>query len=219
MVRVLNILVLGPDGRNKSIIEFLKARGNDVSSTTEEVTVGSLQQANIEFMISSGYAPILKEPVVSVYRHRIINLHISYLPYGKGIAPNFWSFFEGTPNGVTIHFINAGIDSGEIICQKRVEFHPDDTLETSHTMLMKTLETFFMDQWQSLIDNDFKPVSQVNLVEKGTYHNRLESEGFLDLLPQRWQTPVSQVRDLGTDVALSGNFWDMYDQSVGEANG
>ena len=202
----MNILMLGPDNRNKAIIDFLKSEGNFVTNTTEEVTLNFLQHNNIEFLISSGYAPILKEPIISTYRHKIINLHISYLPYGKGIAPNFWSFFESTPNGITIHFIDSDIDSGEIIFQKSMDFDQNETLEN-----------YFMIHWQSIIDNDIEPVLQKNLAEKGTYHNRLESEAFLDLLPLRWQTPVSQVQELGVDFRLSRNFWDIYDQSVNQA--
>ena len=52
----------------------------------------------------------------------ILNLHISYLPFNKGAHPNFWSFAENTPSGVTIHKINKKIDSGNIIYQKILDF-------------------------------------------------------------------------------------------------
>ena len=52
----------------------------------------------------------------------ILNLHISYLPFNKGTHPNFWSFAENTPSGVTIHKINKKIDSGNIIYQKILDF-------------------------------------------------------------------------------------------------
>lgn len=46
-----------------------------------------------------------------------MNLHISYLPWNKGADPNFWSCIDGTPAGVTLHHIDAGVDTGDIIAQ------------------------------------------------------------------------------------------------------
>ena len=48
----------------------------------------------------------------------LINLHISYLPYNRGSYPNYWSFKENTPNGVSIHHIDDGIDTGPVLVQK-----------------------------------------------------------------------------------------------------
>ena len=53
---------------------------------------------------------------------KIINLHIGYLPYNRGAHPNFWSFMDNTPTGVTIHEIDKNIDTGKIIYQKIVDF-------------------------------------------------------------------------------------------------
>ncbi len=52
----------------------------------------------------------------------IINLHISFLPWNRGAHPNFWSFYDDTPKGVTIHLIDEGIDTGAIIYQKEITF-------------------------------------------------------------------------------------------------
>ncbi len=44
---------------------------------------------------------------------------MGYLPFNRGAHPNFWSFMEKTPSGVTMHEINSGIDKGKIIVQKK----------------------------------------------------------------------------------------------------
>ena len=51
----------------------------------------------------------------------IVNLHKAYLPYNKGAHPNFWSFAENTPSGITIHVIDSGIDTGNIIYRKFID--------------------------------------------------------------------------------------------------
>ena len=48
----------------------------------------------------------------------------------QGFSPNFWSLFEDTPTGVTIHLVDEGIDTGDIIYQRKVIFeHADNTFE------------------------------------------------------------------------------------------
>ncbi len=214
--RQMKILVLGPQDRNRRIIEFLESQDNTVMRRTEEVTIDFLKENNIEFIISSGYAPIIKEPIISEYQKKIINLHNSHLPYGQGIFPNFWSFFEGTPKGVTIHFINAGIDTGEIIFQKEVPFSRDDTLKTSHDKLMEELEKLFFDKWNDLIAGNYELHSHKELKDKVRYHSRLESERFMDFLPKKWDTPVAEVEEMGAEASMSKQFWEHYDREICE---
>ena len=44
------------------------------------------------------------------------------MPYNRGSHPNFWSFVENTPAGVTIHEVDEGVDTGKIINQKQIVF-------------------------------------------------------------------------------------------------
>ena len=47
---------------------------------------------------------------------------MSYLPFNRGAHSNFWSFIENTPAGVSIHKIDKGIDTGNIIFRKKINF-------------------------------------------------------------------------------------------------
>ena len=67
---------------------------------------------------------LLKKRVLNNIIIPIVNLHISYLPWNRGAHPNFWSFFDATPTGVSIHLIDKGIDTGPIIVQKKVKLDP-----------------------------------------------------------------------------------------------
>ena len=63
-------------------------------------------------------------------------MHISLLPWNRGYHPNIWSFLEDTPKGVTIHYINEGIDTGDIIVQKEIVIDEDkETLKSSYEIL------------------------------------------------------------------------------------
>eukprot|EP00392_Amoebophrya_sp_AT5.2_P019205 g19951.t1 len=67
-------------------------------------------QHAFDYCVSYGYRHIIRTPVIEGMfdRKRIINLHISYLPYNRGADPNLWSILERTPPGVTIHHIDEG---------------------------------------------------------------------------------------------------------------
>lgn len=66
-------------------------------------------------------AELLKANIIDIPKYGCINLHPSLLPNLRGSHPIFWTFYEGDLNpGVTVHYIDEGEDSGDIIFQKRV---------------------------------------------------------------------------------------------------
>lgn len=78
---------------------------------------------------------LLREPILSLrpmIRHGIVNLHTGLSPYSRGANCNLYMVLEGHPElvGVTVHHIDPGIDSGDIIRSAQVPMEPDDTFET-----------------------------------------------------------------------------------------
>ena len=76
--------------------------------------------SNSDLILSFGYNKIISKKILSKLPKPPINLHISYLPYNKGSHPNYWSFVENTPSGVSIHEVDEGIDTGKIIYRKKL---------------------------------------------------------------------------------------------------
>ena len=76
-----------------------------------------------------------------------INLHISYLPFNRGAHPNFWSFVDNSPKGVTIHEIDEGLDTGPIIHQKKLSFNikkkESDTFFKTYKILNNEIQKLF----------------------------------------------------------------------------
>lgn len=193
----MNILILGPQTRNQKINDFLHSHGYHVSITNEKITLAQLQQNHIDYAIINGYAPILKEPIISTYSHRIINIHPTYLPYGRGIYGNFWSFFEQTPKGVSLMFIDQGIDTGDIIARKPVHLDPYLTLQTSWQILYQEVENLFCEKWNPIAHNSIQPIPQNQLNEPGSYHSRQQSENMIARLPLKWDTPLYEIEKMG----------------------
>ena len=64
---------------------------------------------------------ILREPLLSAFDGRIINIHLGLSPYYRGAGTNFWPLVNREPEyvGATIHYLDAGIDTGPIISHAR----------------------------------------------------------------------------------------------------
>ncbi|MFQ6007572.1 MAG: formyltransferase family protein, partial [Candidatus Zixiibacteriota bacterium] len=134
------------------MVEFIRSLGDEVIRTEQKLAADSDILQGVDWLISYGYRYILKEDVLEKFPRRVINLHISYLPWNRGADPNLWSFLENTPKGVSIHYINPGIDTGEILAQKKVAFGPDETLRTSYDKLSHTIVELFKEVWHEIRD-------------------------------------------------------------------
>ena len=116
------ILFLGYDETQTKLIDALINKNCVVDHTKDKVD--SIKK--YDFVVSYGYRHILKGDLINSSDCPIFNLHISYLPYNRGAHPNFWSFYDNTPAGVTIHLIDEGVDTGPIVSQKYVYFNKND---------------------------------------------------------------------------------------------
>ena len=135
---------------------------------------------NIEFIVSYNYAHIVKEDVISLFPHKIINLHTSLLPWNKGASPNIWSFIEDTPSGVTIHEMDEGIDSGDILLQHELIFDYEmETLASSYHQSHKEMQKMFKAYWEKLKNNRIAPKKQV---QGGTVHYKNDLLPYKDII-------------------------------------
>ncbi|OGW82402.1 MAG: phosphoribosylglycinamide formyltransferase [Omnitrophica bacterium GWA2_52_8] len=91
----------------------------------------ALSQYEADLVCLAGFMRILSPGFVERHFGRIVNIHPAYLPEFPG-AHAIKDAFEAKvkQTGVTVHFVDAGVDSGPIILQERVAVRPEDTLET-----------------------------------------------------------------------------------------
>ena len=91
-----------------------------------------------DLIVLAGYMRILKSDFVQAYRNRIINIHPSLLPAFRGKDAVEQALTAGVMwTGCTVHFVDEGVDTGEILYQNVVEIKPDDTAETLHARIQK----------------------------------------------------------------------------------
>ena len=167
-------------------LKFLKER-YDVFQTSDRIIKSEIER--FDYIISYGYKHILKKDFLLRAKNKVINLHISYLPWNRGTHPNFWSFVDDTPKGVTIHYIDEGIDTGDILVQKEVFFdEKEDNLEKTYYRLKNEIEDLFIESWDSIVEGNLEPFSQCG---EGSFHTKKDKNKCLG-----WKTPIEEIKKM-----------------------
>ena len=90
----------------------------------------TLAEKEPDYLILAGFMGILSETFVEQYDRRIINIHPSLLPAFKGANAIHDAYSYGVKvSGVTIHYVDSGVDTGEIIAQEPINIEDDDSLD------------------------------------------------------------------------------------------
>jgi phosphoribosylglycinamide formyltransferase-1 len=98
--------------------------------------VKMLEEAGVELVVLAGFMRVLKAPMLEAFPRRIINLHPSLLPKYPGVEAWTQALAAGEKvTGCSVHYVDAGIDSGEIIAQRQVPIWPNDTPESLHARI------------------------------------------------------------------------------------
>jgi len=159
------ITFLGYSKNETTLIIELEQRNCLVQTFSRKIDLSDVKGSDL--IISFGYSHILKSDFIDNCGCPIINLHIAYLPFNKGAHPNFWSFYDGTPSGVSLHLIDEGIDTGPILYQKKIKFDHEKTFAETYKRLKKEIEGLFIENIQSILEKEWTERKQI---EKGTLH-------------------------------------------------
>lgn len=144
------VLLLSNNVNSLPLLEWL-GKQVDVLYYSDTLNVSMLERIKPHLVISYNYRHIIKKEIIDVLQGNIINLHISLLPWNRGSAPNIWSFIDDTPKGVTIHKMDEGLDTGDILFQKEICFNEEkETLKSSYERLNQEIVKLLQDNWQDI---------------------------------------------------------------------
>ena len=188
------ILFLGPP--DSPLLDWLRDSEPRVLQTDGQIDQDFITANRVAFLVSYGYRHILRAPVLVRLPDRAVNLHISLLPWNRGADPNLWSFVDDTPKGVTIHYLDSGIDTGDIIAQEEISFVDIDneTLATTYARLNAAVQDLFRATWSSIksANCERKPQST-----GGSYHAIADRSLVAGWLRNGWDTPVRDLIEAG----------------------
>jgi methionyl-tRNA formyltransferase len=87
-----------------------------------------LKSHKIDMLVCCSYSMLIRPDVLEIVKYNAINIHSSLLPKNRGPNPTQWSIIKGEKNtGVTMHYMDCGLDTGNIICQEKVSIEDDDS--------------------------------------------------------------------------------------------
>jgi len=102
----------------------------------EQRIVTLLREAGVDLVVLAGWMRMVKAPLLEAFPRRIINIHPSLLPAFPGLEAWKQALAAGAKEtGCTVHYVDRGMDSGEIIAQSRVPVLAGDTPETLHARI------------------------------------------------------------------------------------
>lgn len=97
----------------------------------DQALLQEIQKYKAEWLVLAGYMKILSPDFISLYPKRIINIHPSLLPKYPGLKAIEKALLnQEKETGVTIHYVNEGVDTGPIILQEKVLISSEDTLDS-----------------------------------------------------------------------------------------
>jgi phosphoribosylglycinamide formyltransferase 1 len=104
----------------------------------EHDIVRLLQEADVELVVLAGFMRVVKQPLLAAFPRAIINIHPSLLPEFRGLEAWKQALAAGvSETGCTVHYVEAGVDTGEIIEQRRVPILPGDSAESLHARIQE----------------------------------------------------------------------------------
>jgi methionyl-tRNA formyltransferase len=143
--------------------------------------ISRLKDLQVDLGILAWWPHIIKEPLIKIARLGMLNFHPSYLPYNRGKNYNFWTLVEETPFGVTLHFIDQSVDSGDIAFQSRIEKTWEDTGKTLYEKAQKEIVHLFIKNFPKIKHGDIPRIPQNK--GEGSYHrsSELDPMSHIDL--------------------------------------
>lgn len=172
------------------LADWLRAQGEEVVCTSERLTDAFLAGRRFTCTVSYTYRYLLTAAQLQALGGSIVNLHMSYLPWNRGAYPHLWSVLEGTPRGVTIHFIDERVDKGSILAQRLVPARMDHTLQEGYAELDAEGQALFRSIWPL---RAFWDEMKKQPLGAGTYHSLKDTQPFLPLT-DGWSVTAGELR-------------------------
>ncbi|HEU5139124.1 MAG TPA: phosphoribosylglycinamide formyltransferase [Bacillales bacterium] len=131
---------------------IFSAKDYDGKAHFEREIVAELEQREVDFIALAGYMRLIGDTLLSAFEGRIVNIHPSLLPAFPGVDAVGQALEAGVKvSGVTIHFVDAGMDTGQIIAQQAVPVFEDDNHEQLQNRIQKVEHELYPKTVEELI--------------------------------------------------------------------
>jgi methionyl-tRNA formyltransferase len=154
----------------------------------DEKFIAGLRALQPDLIIVVAYGQILPPAILDLPRHGCLNIHPSLLPKYRGAAPIQWAIANGdTETGVTIMKMDAGLDTGPIVSQRRTPIRPEDDSATLHDRLAQLGAELLVQTIPDYVAGKIQPVPQP--AEGASHAAKIKKEdGRID-----WNQPAQTI--------------------------
>jgi methionyl-tRNA formyltransferase len=167
-----------------------------VEDSGEEHLFDVVAKTHPDFIFSFFYRRMLSSAVLALPRFGAMNMHGSLLPKYRGRAPVNWAIVNGEiETGATLHYMTSQPDAGDIVAQRAVPIHPDDTALDVFRKVCVAAELILDESLPAIVDGVVPATPQV--LSAGSYFGaRKPDDGTI-----RWEQSARQVHNLVRAVA------------------
>lgn len=188
----MKILFLTNNENTRPLSDWLASQGEEIVLYGDRLTLEQVAGREYDMAISFNYRYLIPGDVIDSMKGHIINLHTSLLPWNRGSSPNFWSFWENSPKGVTIHLVDETLDTGAYLFQRELFFDEDkESFASSYETLMETMMDVFKENWMELKAWQLSPYRRE---EKGSYHTMKEFRELVGDFYFTWDDNVAMTK-------------------------
>ena len=175
----------------ESVIDNFINSGLDIRNpaSISSDLIKEIEDLNPDIIFSLYYRKIFPQKLLSIPRLGCVNVHPSLLPEYRGPTPTAWSILNNEAEvGVTIHLMDDGIDTGDILVQQKTEVDGDETGYELYTRTMKIGAELLIEHFYNIIYQRVKPYKQV---KGGSYFGKINGRYFID-----WKQRAIQIKNL-----------------------
>lgn len=175
----------------ESVIENFSNTDLEVISpprVTESV-VDKVRSIRPDYIFSIYYRQILPKSLLSLAKYSSINIHPSLLPEYRGPIPTAWAIERGEKYfGISIHLMDEGIDTGDILVQEKYKIKDDETGFELYSRGMKLGFELLCKNFKSIIENKIIPVPQKGI---GSYFGKKNGKYKIS-----WQEDATKINNM-----------------------
>ena len=153
----------------------------------DEQFIDEIRRLGPDLNVVAAYGQILPQALLDIPKHGSLNVHTSLLPRHRGAAPIQWAILSGDDEtGVTIMKMDAGLDTGPILTQRKTAILPADTAQTLHDRLAELGAALLLETIPAWIAGQITPEPQP---EGASYARKIEkADGLLN-----WNEPAAEL--------------------------
>ena len=168
------VVTIGND-QIKKIAE--EANINSLSVTTSQQLKDLILNSDIsyDFGFLIWWPWIIDVTLIKLPKYGFINTHPSLLPFNRGKHYNFWAIVEQAPFGVSLHFVEEGVDCGDIIAQVSIPYGWEDNGATLYAAASRVMTDLFRDVYPRIREGSVSRKPQD--LSRGSFHRSSELDG------------------------------------------